>query len=142
MAQLRPSGCGFLMMNRLHMTSWGLLVGAMGQCALFNALLPRLPSWIVFGALLPPWLMVYAISFCRQAPFGPRRFRQFLIFAMGWYALMTLTAEGLHLYIHPAPYGHFPNTLAHGLTFFGALSFVVLIRVCRQLSRLEAEGIS
>jgi hypothetical protein len=125
------------MMSRLHIASWGLLVGAMGQCALYGALAPHLPSWIVFVALLPPWLTVYTISFCRQAPFGPRRFRQCLNFAMFWYTATTVLAETLHLLIRPTPYKHFPNTVARILAYAGALTFIVFVRACTQLRRYE-----
>ena len=132
-----PSDSRSSMMSRLHIASWGLLVGAVGQCALYSALAPHLPSWIIFVVLLPPWLTVYTISFCRQAPFGPRRFRQCLNFAMIWYAAMTVLAETLHLLIRPTPYGHFPNTVARILTYAGALTFIVFVRVCTLLRRYE-----
>ena len=127
------------MMSRLHIASWGLLVGATGQCALYDALLPRLPLWIIFIALLPPWLTVYTISFCREAPFGPRRFRYCLMFAMCWYATMTLLAETLHLLIKPAPHGHFPNPVARVLIYAGALSFIFFLRACIDLRRYETQ---
>ena len=125
------------MMSRLHIASCGLLVGATGQCALYSALIPHLPSWIIFIALLPPWLTVYTISFCRQAPFGPRRFRHSLIFAMVWYAVMTLFAETLYLLIRPTPHGHLPNIVARFLTYVSALSFIVFVRTCTLLRRYE-----
>ena len=125
------------MMGRLHTASWGLLLGAIGQAILFSALDLRLPSRIVFAALLPPWLTVYAISFCRQAPFGPRRFRHCLIFAMSWYATMTLAAETLPMFFHTAPIGHLSTTAGRALTYLGALSFIVFIRTCLLLRRYE-----
>ena len=51
------------MMSRLHIASWGLLLGAIGQGDLPGSLASRLPLWIIFAALLPPWLTVYTISF-------------------------------------------------------------------------------
>ena len=125
------------MMSMLNVASWALLMGAMGQCALYSELFQRLPPWIIFVALLPPWLTVYTISFCRQAPLGPRRFRHCLIFAMCWYAIMTLLAETLHLVIHPSPRGHFSITVARVLTYVGALTFIVFVRACIQLRRHE-----
>jgi hypothetical protein len=103
----------------------------------WGALVPRLPFWITFAALLPPWLTVYTISFCKQAPFGPRRFRQCLIFAMCWYSIMTVSAETLHLLFHSAPYRHFSTLAARVLTYFGALSFIVFVRACLLLRRYE-----
>jgi hypothetical protein len=100
----------------------------------------RVPLWMIFVALLPPWLTVYTVSFCRQAPFGARRFGQCLIFAMGWYAIMTLLAEALHLVIHATPRGHFSVTVARVLTYLGALTFIVLVRACVQLCRYETRA--
>jgi hypothetical protein len=124
-------------MSRLHLASWGLLPGAIGQCGLYDALLPSLPPWIIFVALLPPWLTVYTISFCRQAPFGPRRLRYCLVFAMCWYVAMTLLAEPLHLLVKPAPHGHFRNAVARVLLYVGTLSFIVFVQACIELGRCE-----
>jgi hypothetical protein len=136
-----PADSG-LMMSRLHIASWGLLVGAAGQCALYSALVPHFPSWVFWVVLLPPWLTVYAISFCKQPPFGPRRFRHCLIFAMCWYAVATLLVEILHLLFQPAPLGHFPNILARSLMYAGALSFIVFVRTCTVLRSYEAAKIA
>jgi hypothetical protein len=125
------------MMRRLHVASWGLLLGATGQVALYDALLPRIPLWMFFAALLPPWLTVYTISFCRQAPFGPRRFRHCLIFAMCWYSVATILAEALHFLIQPSPHGHFLISVARVLTYAGGLSFIVFVRACVLLRRDE-----
>lgn len=125
------------MMSGLNVTSWALLIGALGQTALYAALAPRPPLWMIFGLLIPPWLTVYTISFCRQAPFGPRTFRQCLIFAMCWYAAATLLAEILHFLMRPAPWGQFPAIVARVLTYLGALSLVAFIRACLLLRRLE-----
>jgi hypothetical protein len=56
------------MMSRLNVASWTLLAGAIGQSALYSVLFTRLPPWTIFVVLFPPWLIVYTISFCRQAP--------------------------------------------------------------------------
>jgi hypothetical protein len=125
------------MMSRLHVASWGLLMGVAGQTALYAALTPHVPFWLFFLALSPPWLTVYTISFCRQAPFGPRRFRHCLLFAMCWYAVATVVAETMHILIHPAPYGHFPTFVARLLTYSGALTYIVFIRACLLLRRIE-----
>lgn len=130
------------MMSRLHIASWGLLLGAIGQGDLPGSLASRLPLWIIFAALLPPWLTVYTISFCRQAPLGPRRFRRCLIFAMGWYATMTLAAETLHMFFHIVPTGHLSTTAGRVLTYLGALSFIVFIRTCVLLRRYETSAAS
>jgi len=130
-------GSGLAMMSRLNIASLGLAIGATGQTALYAVLAPRVPVWMIFGVLIPPWLTVYTISFCRKAPFGPRRFRHCLIFAMCWYAATTVLAEILHVLIQPAPWRHFPTIVARVLTYLGVLSFVVFIRACVLLRRLE-----
>src|ERR1051325_1277205 len=98
------------MMGTLSIASWGLLIGAMGQAIFFTRLFPGLPKWVewvVFCVLYVPWLTVFGISFCKQAPCGPRPFRRCLIFAMCWYAVMTLLAEILYFFIQPTPHGYF-----------------------------------
>ena len=130
------------MMSRLHIASWSLLFGATGQCVLYSDLVPRFPVWFIFLGLLPPWLTVYTISFCRQAPFGPRPFCHCLIFAMCWYAAMTVLAEVFHLLFQPAPVGHFPIMVARSLAYAGALSFIVFVRTCSVLRRYETAQVA
>ena len=115
-------------MGKLHIASWGLLLGAMGQAGLYMNLLPQRPTWAIMAPLALPWLTVYTISFCKVAPFGPRPFRNCLLFAMCWYAVLTIIAEILLFIFHPAPQGHFPVFVARILTYVAALSFIVLIR--------------
>jgi hypothetical protein len=126
----------------LNLTSFGLLVGAGGQALLLMCVLPRVPQWIVWMPLLAPWVTVYFVSFCRQPPCGPRVFRSVLIFAMCWYSVATLTAQSLYLLIRPS--SHFSFKLAHLLMYLGALTFLVLLRFCATLRRLEktpSEGV-
>jgi len=100
-------------------------------------LLPRLPAWIVVSVLLVPWFTVFAISFCRQPPFGPRAFRHCLIFAVCWYTISTLLAETLNLLYSPVPPKHLSIALARLLAYVGAFSFVVFVRDCLKLRRYE-----
>jgi hypothetical protein len=116
------------MMSILNIASYGLLIGAMGQWGFYGRLFPHLPSWIVMGVLFIPWLTIFIISFCNQPPFGPRPFRRCLLLAMCWYAVMTLLAEILCLFIHPAPRGHLSLIVARILMYSGAVSFIVLVR--------------
>jgi len=127
-------------MGTLSIASWGLLIGAMGQSAFYKCVFPPLSGWIVLCALFVPWLTVFAISFCNRPPFGPRPFRWCLIFAMCWYAVMTLLAETLYFVIQPVPHGHFPLIVARVLMYaFGAVSFFVFIRACIVLRRYETK---
>ena len=124
-------------MNQLSIASLGLFVGALGQGVFYGYLFPRLPTWIVTSVSLLPWLIVFAISFCRVAPFGPRPFRYCLVFAMCWYVVVTLLAETFYLLTRPAPSKHFSIIVARVPTYFGLLSFIIFIRVVFALLRLE-----
>jgi len=115
-------------MGKLHIASWGLLLGAMGQAGLYMNLLPQRPTWAIMAPLALPWLTVYTISFCKVAPFGPRPFRNCLLFAMCWYAVLTIIAEILLFIFHPCPARSLPSLVARILTYVAALSFIVLIR--------------
>jgi hypothetical protein len=118
-------------MGKLNITSWGLFIGAVGQLVLYHSIFPRFPSWVMFGAVLLPWLTIFTISFGQNAPLGPRRFRQCLGFAMCWYAVANAIAEILYLLIQPAR--NVSAALAHVLAYLGFLSFIVLIRAYMQL---------
>jgi hypothetical protein len=124
--------------GKLNIASWGLLVGALGQAGLYHNLFPQLPTWAVMAPLALPWLTVYTISFCKVAPFGPRPFRNFLLFAICWYAVLTVIAETLLFVFRPAPQGHFPLFVARILTYVAALSFIVLIRSYVSLGRSDS----
>lgn len=127
-------------MGRLHIASWALLVGAMGQGAFYAALFPRFPVWVLTTLLLPPWLTIYTISFCRQAPFRPRPFRYALILAMWWYALATMLAETLNFLVHTGRWGGLPALAARSVMYLGALSFAVFVPFCAALHRHEGGG--
>jgi hypothetical protein len=122
-------------MGALNIASWGLLAGAIGQADFYEHLFPGIPKWILMAVLFVPWLMVYTISFCRQPPLGPRPFRYCLVFAMCWYAVVTLLAETLYLFVHPATHEHFSITLARVFMYSGALSFIVIVRAYIVLRR-------
>ncbi|HEY5912836.1 MAG TPA: hypothetical protein VJA21_19765 [Verrucomicrobiae bacterium] len=129
---------GFTMMGALSIASWGLLVGAIGQWAFYGRLFPRLPAWLVMGALFVPWLIVLTISFCNRAPFGPGPFRRCLVFAMCWYGILAVLAEVLYWWIQPAPRGHFSLIVARVLMYCaGAASFFVFVRACVVLCRYQ-----
>lgn len=125
-------------MGKLNIASLGLFFGALGQAGLYGNLLPQLPAWAIMAPLFLPWLTVYTISFCKVAPFGPRPFRNCLLFAICWYAVMTVIAEILLFVFHPAPQGHFPVFVARILTYVAALSFIVLIRAYVFLRRSDS----
>jgi len=125
------------MMNQLSVASWGLFIGAIGQGILYGYLFPHLPMWIVTGITLLPWLIVFGISFCRVAPFGPRPFRYCLVFAMCWYTVVALLGETLYFLTRPATNKHFSIIPARVPTYLGLLSFIVFVRVVFALRRYE-----
>jgi len=126
------------MMGTIHIAGWGLLLGAIGQSLLFASLSHNPPSKIIYVLLLIPWLTVYTISFCRRPPCGPRRFRHVLTVAMCWYVVATLLAETLCFIFHPVPHWDHMLVVARVLMYLSALSFVVFLRACIALRRLEA----
>jgi hypothetical protein len=135
-----PRGNSHFMMNQLSIVSWGLFIGAIGQGVFYGYLFPHLPTRIVTGISLLPWLIVFVISFCKVAPFGPRPFRYCLVFAMCWYTGVTLLAETLYLLTRPAASKHFSIIVARIPTYLGLLSFIVFVRVLFALRRYEPEN--
>ena len=133
-------GNSHFMMNQLSIASLGLFIGAIGQGVFYGYLFPHLPMWIVTGISLFPWLIVFVISFCKVAPFGPRPFRYCLVFAMCWYTVVTLLAETLYLLTRPAASKHFSIIVARVPTYLGLLSFIVFVRVVFALRRYETEN--
>lgn len=127
-------------MGAINIASWGFAIGAGGQMTLYWRLFPSVPRWIPAALVFVPWLTVFTISFCNRPPFGPSPFRRCLIFAMLWYAAMTLIAETLYFARAPAPSGHFPLAVARVLIYaFGIVSSVVFIRACNSLRRYEVD---
>jgi hypothetical protein len=127
------------LIGKLSVASWGLWLEAIGQAGLYRNLPFHLPFWAILAPLFLPWLTVYTISFCKVPPFGPRPFRNCLLFAVCLYVLLTMIAEASITIIHPSPQGpHFPIIAAQVLTCVGALSFIVLIPAYLSLRRLDA----
>lgn len=135
-----PRGNSHFMMNQLSIASWGLFIGAIGQVVFYGYLLPHLSARILIGISLLPWLIVFFISFCRVAPFGPKPFRYCLVFAMCWYTVVTLLAETLYLLTRPAASKRFWIIVARVPTYLGLLSFIVFVRVVFALRRYETEN--
>jgi hypothetical protein len=126
-------------MSAISLASFGFFVGAIGQAVFYGILFPHLPKY-AFVIWLVPWLTVFTISFCRQALFGPRPFRWCLIFAMCWYSILALLAEGLYRMMQPSPSEHTKVVVARALMYLGALSFIVFVRACITLRRYETSN--
>jgi hypothetical protein len=129
------------MMNTLGIASYCFLIGAIGQWAFYFRLFPRLPQWLVMGAPFIAWLTIFTISFCNRPPFGPRLFRRCLLFAMCWYAVMTLAAEVLYWIVAPAPRGYVSLVVARLLMYcFGVAGFLVFVRASNVLRSYEIKS--
>ena len=125
-------------MSLISIASWGFLLGAGGHIWCYLRLFPHLPRWVVALIAFVPWLTVFAISLFERPLVGPRPFRYCLIFAMSWYAGMTLLAEALYLFLAPA-------NLSLGVArlfmyLFGIISSIVFVRACITLHRYETES--
>jgi len=131
----------FVVMGSINVASCGLFIGGTGQGLFFAYLFPIHPGTSTFNllnlVLLIPWLTVFAISFCNRPPVGPRQFRLVLIFAMCWYSTVMLLAEMFCLALHAVPHGNYPLWVPRILMYLGALSFVVFVRACIVLRRLD-----
>jgi len=118
-------------MGQINISAFGLAFGAVGQALLLGNFLDRVPDRLVFVLLLGPWLLVYAISFCKVAPCTPKRFAQLLIIAMAWYSLDTLICELVWLLVPTSRSRMYPAAIPHMLCFGAALAFIVLTRAIR-----------
>jgi len=128
------------MKSTLNIASHGLAVGALGQLALFGRLFPDHSS-LCAAILLVPWFTIFFVTFC-NAPFpcSARTFRYILLFAMCWYASMSLLGEALIFCIQPVSHSHFSLFAGRVLIYlFGAVTFFVFIKASIIIRRHENE---
>lgn len=125
-------------MGKINIAGYGLAIGAVGQALLLDALIHKLPVWLIFMPLLVPWLIVHAVSFCRIAPCGPRRFAQILFIAMAWYFFDALVCELIWLLVPTGRADLTVATIAHLLCYGSVMSFIVLIRAIREARNYQA----
>lgn len=128
------------MQGMLNISSFALLVGAFGQRWFYGRFPLHTPEWLILGVLFLPWIVVFVISFCKAAPFGPRPYRPALIGAMCWYGTLTGGAEiGQHVWHLPSD-GHIPITAARCLMYFGCVSFIPFMLAIRSIRNVEKKG--
>jgi hypothetical protein len=114
-----------------------LFLGTMGQVALAGALMKsHMPGPIGVGLALvivfPPWVIVVTTTVFRRPILSPRAFRFCLLFAMGWFALVSIAAEvSFYVGCMPPESPAFARTLCRVLMHVGWLSFIPLIRLYR-----------
>jgi hypothetical protein len=125
------------MFSGLHLASWLLLLGAIGQGCLYYRLFPTFPDWLWTVPVLIPWLIVFFLSYFKQPPFGPRPFRYCLIFAACWYSILTLLAEALNLILKPPRHDAVVDPLARLFTYIGALGLIILVRTSILIRRYD-----
>jgi hypothetical protein len=130
------------MLSVLNITSFTLVLGAMGQLLLLGNAAPHFVTRTMFALFLVPWLTVFTISFCRQAPFGPRKFRHCLTFAMCWYAVMTALVETRYCLLPAEPSRHIQVAIAEALIGLGVAGFVVFIRAWLALRSYETSQVT
>jgi hypothetical protein len=76
---------------------FSLFVGVLGQMLFLEPVTkPHLPGIIAVLISLFPGLVVFTVTFTKQRFLPPRPFRFCLVFAMCWFATLTIVAEILH----------------------------------------------
>jgi formate hydrogenlyase subunit 3/multisubunit Na+/H+ antiporter MnhD subunit len=131
------------MLGKLNIASWGFLIGAIGQNWFYTRLFPQISERIILAVLFIPWLTAFVITFCkRPPPISPRAFRICLLGVVGWYAILTILAELLHVLRHLTPSGHFTITTARVLMYIGLVSCIVFTCACVFLQRYERNQVS
>jgi hypothetical protein len=51
------------MLRRLNIANVGLMFGATAQGILYRSVLSRNSQWLIALLVLPPWLLIYTVSF-------------------------------------------------------------------------------
>lgn len=111
---------------------FSLFVGALGQAAFLSPITkPHLPVFVPLLLSLLPWLIVFTVTFTKQPFLSPRPFRYCLLFAMYWFAAVTIIAEVLH-WLGAIPPGspQFAGTMCRVLMHVGWLSALCVIPLC------------
>jgi hypothetical protein len=76
---------------------FSFFIGVLGQALFLEPVtMPHLPGIIAFMISLFPGLIVFTITFTKQRFLPPRPFRVCLLFAICWFAALTIIAEVLY----------------------------------------------
>jgi len=115
----------------------------LGQAGVLGAILkPLLPgmigNFIAIFLILPPWLIVFLLTFYKQPIVTPRACRQCLTLAMCWFAVVATTGEVLCQLGYTSPDSQQEaEWLSRGLMHTGWLVFIPLIQLCLIARRYE-----
>jgi hypothetical protein len=134
----------------LLVTAWmfgiygALILGCLGQTAFMSPVVkPYLPAWMVVPIFILPYLLVFLITYFKRSFLSPRQFRFCLIFAMGWFAAVTIVAEILcQLGYMPPDSPAYGRTMARVLMHVGWLSFIPLICLYVLVRQAESQQMS
>lgn len=125
----------------VHFAGYALALGALGQYLLFDAALSKSPMmWLIVMATVfgLPGAVVCLISFCNQPPFDPSKFRNYIFFALWWYAISSVLSVILYFALRSLSGAKLTLVLvALGMIFAGWLAFIPLLRVCRELHHIH-----
>lgn len=108
---------------------FSLFAGVMGQAAFLGPVTkPHLPAFIAVMICLPPWLIVFTITFTKQSFLPPRPFRFCLLFAACWFAAVNIAAEiWYHLGYMPPDSPSYAGTLSRVFMRIGWLSLLFIV---------------
>src|SRR5262249_49729034 len=124
----------------LNIKSFGLAFGAVGLSWFYGRLFPALGSGVMLGLLMIPWIVLYAITFTRVSPCGPRCFRIVLLGVAGMYLALVVGAEIIQLLLHLPADGAYPLSVARAFMYFGCLTLIPVVRAYRQVQQAERDG--
>jgi hypothetical protein len=118
-----------------------LMFGVMGQTAFISPVIKRfLPLPFAVLILSLPILILFSITYLKQSILSPRQFRFCLLFALSWFAVLTVLAEVLCQLGYMPPDGpEYGRTFARVLMHLGWLSTLDIIPLYLAVRRFETK---
>jgi len=115
------------------------MFGATAQGILYRSVLSRNSQWLIALLVLPPWLLIYTVSFFKTPPVGPRRFRRILTLAMCWYAGALLLVEILRTLPWISHEQGLPIGWARLVAYGAIVTYIAFIWSCIEIKRYESQ---
>jgi hypothetical protein len=73
---------------------FSLFPATLGQAAILGSTVgDYLPTYAALAIVLPPWLLVFSLTYTKVFPVRPRTFRFSLILALCWHFIVSIGAE-------------------------------------------------